>query len=298
MAASAAGTAYQTSLLTEKLAGNLPDIVNPQDVLSPTLSTDGITQSLSPYLAKGVPYKQDYWLPNILASYIPTIGAQKGQVFALPNEADAVVVYYNKDEFKKAGVPLPTDNWTWSQMMADAAKLKVAKGSTQTQWGICDTPDWQALYNPLMKAFGVTSLSETKADLSSPGALKAWQMLVEPTQNGEAVPYATYLSASGELLHALRLGPGRDVLRRPRQPADGTDRDPGQVQLGRRADAVRAGRERPDPAHRRREHRLGPVQPGQGRHQRHGLLQVTCSRRPASRSRRRPTVSSRPSPRR
>lgn len=196
VASSAAGTAYQTSLLTEKLAGNLPDIVNPQDVLSPTLSTDGITQSLSPYLAKGVPYKQDYWLPNILASYIPTIGAQKGQVYALPNEADAVVVYYNKDEFKKAGVPLPTNNWTWSQMMADAAKLKMMKGDTQTQWGICDTPDWQALYNPLMKAFGVTSLSETKADLASPGALKAWQMLVDPTMNGEAVPYSTYLSAS------------------------------------------------------------------------------------------------------
>src|ERR1700761_2538513 len=198
VASSSATTGYQTSLLTQKLAGNLPDIVNPQDVLSPTLSTDGITQSLSPYLAKGIPYKQDYWLPNILASYIPTIGAQKGQVYALPNEADAVVVYYNKDELKKAGVPLPTDNWTWSQMMADAAKLKVAKGGTQTQWGICDTPDWQALYNPLMKAFGVTSLSETKADLASPGALKAWQMLVEPTTNGEAVPYATYLSASGQ----------------------------------------------------------------------------------------------------
>jgi multiple sugar transport system substrate-binding protein len=198
VATSAAGTAYQTSLLTEKLAGNLPDIVNPQDVLSPTLSTDGITQSLSPYLAKGEPYPKNYWLPNILASYIPTIGANKGQVFALPNEADAVVVYYNKNEFKKAGVPYPKDNWTWSQMIADAAKLKVMKGSTQTQWGLCDTPDWQALYNPLMKAFGVTSLSETKADLASPGALKAWQMLVAPMQNGDAVPYATYLSASAQ----------------------------------------------------------------------------------------------------
>jgi multiple sugar transport system substrate-binding protein len=198
VASSDAGTAYQTSLLTQKLAGDLPDIVNPQDVLSPTLSTDGITQSLSPYLAKGQPYKQNYWLPNILASYIPTIGKNKGHVFALPNEADAVVVYYNKAEFKKAHVPAPTDNWTWTQMMADAAKLKVVKGGTQTQWGICDTPDWQAVYNPLMKAFGVTSLSETKADLSSAGALKAWQMLVQPTQNGEAVPYATYLSASAQ----------------------------------------------------------------------------------------------------
>jgi multiple sugar transport system substrate-binding protein len=198
VAGASAGTAYQTSLLTEKLAGNLPDIVNPQDVLSPTLSTDGITQSLSPYLAKGEPYHQNYWLPNILASYIPTIGTDKGQVFALPNEADAVVVYYNKTEFKKAGVPYPSDSWTWSQMMADAAKLKVMKGKTQVQWGICDTPDWQALYNPLMKAFGVTSLSETKADLASPGSLKAWKMLIQPMETGAAVPYATYLSASAQ----------------------------------------------------------------------------------------------------
>jgi multiple sugar transport system substrate-binding protein len=194
--AGGAATAYQTSLLTQKLAGDLPDIVNPQDVLSPTLSTDGITQSLTPYLKKGEPYQQSYWLQNILASYIPTIGKDKGQVFALPNEADAVVVYYNKDELKKAGVAPPSDNWTWAQMLADAAKLKVEKGGTQTQWGLCDTPDWQAAYNPMMKAFGVTSLSETKADLASPGALKAWQMLIAPTQNGDAVPYATYLSAS------------------------------------------------------------------------------------------------------
>lgn len=190
-----AATAYQTSLLTQKLAGDLPDIVNPQDVLAPTLEKDGIIQSLSPYLAKGEPYKQSYWLPNILASYIPTIGKNKGQVFALPNEADAVVVYYNMNEFKAAGVPYPTDNWTWSQMLADAAKLKVMKSGTQTQWGLCDTPDWQAVYNPLMKAFGVTSLSETKANLASPGSLKAWHMLISPTQNGDAVPYSTYLSA-------------------------------------------------------------------------------------------------------
>jgi multiple sugar transport system substrate-binding protein len=191
-----AGTTYQTGLLTQKLAGDLPDIVNPQDVLSPTLSTDGITQSLTPYLKKGEPYHQNYWLPNILASYIPTIGKDKGQVFALPNEADAVTVFYNENEFKAAGVPLPSDNWTWSQMMADAAKLKKVKNGVQTQWGICDAPDWQAMYNPLMKAFGVTSLSETASDLSSPGALEAWKMLVQPTTDGAAVPYSTYLADS------------------------------------------------------------------------------------------------------
>lgn len=194
--AGGAATAYQTSLLTEKLAGNLPDIINPQDVLSPTLSTDGITRSLTPYLKQGKPYHQNYWLPNILASYIPTIGKDKGQVFALPNEADAVVVSYNENEFKDAGVALPTDNWTWTQMMADAAKLKKSSGGTQTQYGICDAPDWQAMYNPLMKAFGATSLSETKSNLGSAASIKAWKMLVGPTMTGAAVPYSVYLANS------------------------------------------------------------------------------------------------------
>jgi multiple sugar transport system substrate-binding protein len=52
------------------------------------------------------------------------------------------------------------------------------------------------MYNPLMKVFGATSLSETKADLASPAALKAWKMLIQPTTDGRAVPYATYLSAA------------------------------------------------------------------------------------------------------
>jgi multiple sugar transport system substrate-binding protein len=188
-----AESAYLTSLLTQKLAGNLPDLVDPADIQSSELMTDGITQNLSPYLAKGEPYKQSYWLANILSSYIPSTGPHKGQVFGLPNQADALVVYYNKDEFKAAGVPYPTNNWTWSQMMADAAKLKVVKGGTQTQWGLCEDPNSE--YYPLMKALGLTSLSETKADLASPVALKAWQMLISPTQNGEALPYATLLSA-------------------------------------------------------------------------------------------------------
>lgn len=193
---SAAGTTYLTTLLTQKMSGNLPDIVEPQDVLSPTLATDGITQSLTPYMKNGTLPAQSYFLPNILSSYIPEVGQYKGQVMALPDEADAVVVYYNENEFKAAGVPFPKDNWTWDQMMADAAKLKKVSHGVQTQWGICDAPDWQAMYNPLMKVFGASSLTETKADLASPAALKAWKMLIQPTTDGTAVPYSTYLSAA------------------------------------------------------------------------------------------------------
>ena len=41
-------------------------------------------------------------------------------------------------------------------MLADAAKLKIGSGPSQTQYGICERPDWQAEYNPVLKAYGVT----------------------------------------------------------------------------------------------------------------------------------------------
>ena len=86
-----------------------------------------------------------------------------------PQRGRRVVVYYNKNEFEKAGFPDPTDNWTWSRMMADAAKLKVMKGSTQTQWGLCDA-GLAGCVQPSHEGIRGHSLSETKADPASPGS--------------------------------------------------------------------------------------------------------------------------------
>ena len=46
-------------------------------------------------------------------------------------------------------------------MLADAAKLKIGSGASQSQYGICERPDWQAEYNPVLKAYGVTAFTET-----------------------------------------------------------------------------------------------------------------------------------------
>ena len=62
------------------------------------------------------------------------------------------------------------------------------EGST---YGVCERPDWQAQWNPFIKAEGETAMSETKADLNGPGALKAWALLIAPEKNGSAVPFAT-----------------------------------------------------------------------------------------------------------
>jgi ABC-type glycerol-3-phosphate transport system substrate-binding protein len=190
---------YVPLLQTERLAGNLPMINETYDVLTPTLEVDGLFGDLTPGLKAGKPYHQNYWLPSFEASYIPPKGAPfgVGKVFALANEADATVIMFNKDEFTKAGVPFPKNGWTWSEMLADAAKLKVGSGASQTQYGICERPDWQAEYNPVLKAFGVTGFTETQATLATPAALKAWKLMIDPMLNGDAVPEAQQQAKNG-----------------------------------------------------------------------------------------------------
>jgi ABC-type glycerol-3-phosphate transport system substrate-binding protein len=190
---------YVPLLQTEKLAGNEPMINETYDVLTPTLEVDKLVGDLTPSLAAGKPYKQNYWLPTFMASYIPPPGAPYGvgHVFALPNEADATVIMYNKDEFTKAGVSVPHNGWTWNEMLADAAKLKIGSGASQTQYGICERPDWQAEYNPVLKAFGATAFTETKATLASPAALKAWKLMIGPLNNGDAIPEAQQQAKNG-----------------------------------------------------------------------------------------------------
>jgi multiple sugar transport system substrate-binding protein len=190
---------YVPLLQTERLAGNEPMIDETYDVLTPTLEVDGLIGDLTPDLKMGEPYAQNYWLPTFEASYIPPKGAPfgVGQVFALANEADATVIMYNENEFKAAGVPFPTNNWTWSDMLADAAKLKIGSGASQKQYGACLRPDWQAEYNPVLKTYGVTAFTETTPTLDTPAALKAWALMIDPLLNGDAVPEAQQQAKNG-----------------------------------------------------------------------------------------------------
>jgi multiple sugar transport system substrate-binding protein len=192
------GSSYVTQLLTEKLAGDLPDIVNPDDVNGPQFAYDGITADLSPYLAKCIPYCQDYWLPNLVASYVPNQGSLKGQVFGLPNEADAIIIQYNATMFKKAGLPLPTNNWTWAQFLHDAHALAVFKDGVQTQYGFCWGPDGYVNYNPFLDAFeGHPFLSASGADVDGPQALMAWETMLSTFSNNDSVPFTQAIGSPG-----------------------------------------------------------------------------------------------------
>jgi ABC-type glycerol-3-phosphate transport system substrate-binding protein len=195
---------YLTALQTQKISGNLTDIIETYDSLSPTLEVAGLVQPLNKYLNSKSFYPASYWLKGMSQSYIPPAGAQPasfvGKQFFVPIEADATVFYVNLKDLAAANFTLSPsahtavtsaggtigNDWTWQE--AETVWSALTKGSTS---GVCERPDWQAQWNPFIKAEGGIAMGATKPALNTPAAIAAWNLLIEPETNGSAVPFAT-----------------------------------------------------------------------------------------------------------
>jgi multiple sugar transport system substrate-binding protein len=61
-----------------------------------------------------------------LAAYFPEPLAaftRNGELVCLPQNLSSLVVYYNRDRFEQAGVPLPAAGWGWDEFLAAAQAL-------------------------------------------------------------------------------------------------------------------------------------------------------------------------------
>lgn len=82
-----------------------------------------------------------------------------GKQYAIPKDFDTIGVWYNKKIFDEAGVPYPTDDWTWDDMADIAKQLTRSDGSV---YGISAGYDTQiGIYNTIF-ANGGTIVSEDK----------------------------------------------------------------------------------------------------------------------------------------
>lgn len=106
-----------------------------------------------------------------------------GKQFGVPSSFSTVVLYYNKDLFKQAGVALPTSKWDWSDEAAAAAKLK-ANLPAGTYADFQPTQFWE-FYKVLGQAGGQFLSADKKTALfnKQPG-INALNWLVSKTQNG------------------------------------------------------------------------------------------------------------------
>jgi len=128
---------------------------------------------LSPYIERdNLTFPEDTFFP-VFDYY-----KYKGKMYGLPCIFAPSGIFYNKDLFDKAGVPYPTDDWTWKDHLRIARKMtKVNEETGRTEiWGCLAVSVHSQI--PLICNFGGRIMNEdhTRCVVDSPEGIKGIQL--------------------------------------------------------------------------------------------------------------------------
>lgn len=182
---------YFTKLQTAVAGGTAPDTFE--------LNYENfVTYAASDALAELEGVDAAPYAPSLLEAF-----QYDGAQYGLPESFSNVVLFYNKDLFKQAGVEEPTADWTWADEEAAAKQL-----TTKGVYGDYQPVTFHEFYKALAQAGG-SFLSEdgSAATFNSPEGEKAATWLVEkmgstmPTEaDGVGTPdYDSGLFKAGKL---------------------------------------------------------------------------------------------------
>lgn len=101
-------TDYWTRIATGVAAKTLPDVFWNNLGYFPGLVSKGALMDVTDLIERdGVDL--DIYYPELVEAW-----TYQGRNYGLPKDWDTIVVYYNKDMFREAGVPFPSDDWSWN----------------------------------------------------------------------------------------------------------------------------------------------------------------------------------------
>lgn len=125
--------AYINQFVNSVEAGQAPDVVNmPIEGIS-TLVRGNLVRDLKPFIDADPEGQQ---LVRGTDPHLIEGLSYKGKLCFFPDDWNNIVVYYNTDMFKAAGLAPPAASWTWQDFLHDAEKLTRRDGSEHaTQYG-------------------------------------------------------------------------------------------------------------------------------------------------------------------
>jgi multiple sugar transport system substrate-binding protein len=191
-----AGMGYDMKLIMQSAAGTVPDVLFMADSLVPQFIKFKVVRDLTDDIKNDPTFDLKDIYPEMLSTGMDS----RGHIYMLPRELGAVVMFYNKTLFKRAGVPYPTRNWTYDEFLADAKKLTIKdKDGSVKQYGFSGMYSWPGLYPEWIASQGGSVLSKDgRVTLSSPASLKGLRTLTDlVTKYGVAMPPNQSLTAPG-----------------------------------------------------------------------------------------------------
>jgi len=175
-------------------AGNAPDILYINQPFLAVWATKGALMDLTPFIQK------DGGIKKVFAGIHPKAiecVTYKGKIWAMPFEFGPMAIVYNKDLFRKAGVPVPPTSWedpkwTWEEFINRAKKLtKDTNGDGRPdQFGI--NMDLWDCFRTWLRQAGTDVLnkegSECLISPDNPNAVEAFQFMYDTMYKYKVAP--------------------------------------------------------------------------------------------------------------
>lgn len=101
------------------IAGDMtPDVIFTNSISFPIYAAHGVFMDLRPLLKNSQALKEsDFYEPSLKAF------TWQGTLSALPRDVSNLVIFYNADMFKQAGLAPPKADWTWQEFLDSARDL-------------------------------------------------------------------------------------------------------------------------------------------------------------------------------
>ena len=125
-----------------------------------------------------------------------------GNLYALPRDINAIVLYYNKDLFDEAGVEYPNEKWTWDDLVKAGKKLTkdLNNDGYIDQWGFITSLDFEVCWGNFVLQNNGKLLNEdkTKSLVNSPEVIEAIQFLYDLETKYKVAPNVTAKASLGD----------------------------------------------------------------------------------------------------
>lgn len=109
---------YRQRLGLDFSAGTPADIVLINYRRYAQFADRGVLEPLGPYLAESALISEADFYPEALEPF-----RWQGELMCIPQNLSSLVVYYDKALFEAAGLPYPSDDWTWEEFLETAQVL-------------------------------------------------------------------------------------------------------------------------------------------------------------------------------
>ena len=186
--------------MNAQIAGDdLPDIVQVQGLMAQQWIRNGVFLDLSTLAADEAFNVDDFW-GGALEQFSFADG-----LYAIPNTVAPDVVYINQDMFDAAGVPYPTDDWTFEDLRDIARQLTLdSDGNTPddpnfdptsvVQWGLNVTPSniWARHFLLPFDADPCVNVDCTEVLFDTPEVIEALEWWTALPQEDYSAPYDPY----------------------------------------------------------------------------------------------------------